>query len=102
MDGGAESDHPALFGIAYGCDPVRIVLPPNPPKGNFDFLVTVPKDPRIALAGGDQEETGLHGPKRNAGHGRARAQGHGSEFTGLEGEHRRKHGYFAEERAGFI
>jgi uncharacterized protein (TIGR03435 family) len=38
-----------LMAIAYNYNPGRIALPFNPPKGNFDFLVTVPKDPQARL-----------------------------------------------------
>ncbi len=47
-----------LFGIAYGCDPVRIVLPPNPPTGNFDFLVTMAKDPESRLQAAIKKKLG--------------------------------------------
>lgn len=41
-----------LLATAYGYNPGRITLPPAPPNRNFDFLVTVPKDPtgRLQLA----------------------------------------------------
>jgi uncharacterized protein (TIGR03435 family) len=38
-----------LMAIAYTNNPGRIALPFDPPKGNFDFLVTVPKDPQARL-----------------------------------------------------
>ena len=38
-----------LIATAYSYNPGRIALPFNPPKGNFDFLVTVPKDPEAHL-----------------------------------------------------
>jgi uncharacterized protein (TIGR03435 family) len=38
-----------LIAIAYGYNPGRITLPFDPPKGNFDFLVTVPKEPQAHL-----------------------------------------------------
>src|SRR5208282_3215029 len=38
-----------LMAIAYSYNPGRIALPFDPPKGNFDFLVTVPKDPQTRL-----------------------------------------------------
>ena len=38
-----------LMAIAYSYNPGRIALPFDPPNGNFDFLVTVPKDPQTRL-----------------------------------------------------
>lgn len=38
-----------LMAIAYSYNPGRIALPFDPPKGSFDFLVTVPKDPQMRL-----------------------------------------------------
>lgn len=38
-----------LIATAYSHNPGRITLPSDPPKGNFDFLVTVPKDPQTRL-----------------------------------------------------
>jgi uncharacterized protein (TIGR03435 family) len=38
-----------LIATAYSYNPGRIALPPNPPKGNYDYLVTVPKDPEARL-----------------------------------------------------
>lgn len=38
-----------LIAAAYGYNPGRIALPPDAPKGNFDYLVTVPKDPEARL-----------------------------------------------------
>jgi uncharacterized protein (TIGR03435 family) len=38
-----------LIATAYSYDPAHIMLPPDAPKGNFDYLVTVPKDPPTRL-----------------------------------------------------
>jgi uncharacterized protein (TIGR03435 family) len=38
-----------LIAIAFSHNPGRIVLPLNAPKGNYDYLVTVPKDPQARL-----------------------------------------------------
>jgi uncharacterized protein (TIGR03435 family) len=38
-----------LMAIAFSYNPGRIALPFDPPKGNFDFLVTVSKDPQAQL-----------------------------------------------------
>jgi hypothetical protein len=38
-----------LIATAYSYNQGRIALPPNPPKGNYDFLVTVPQDPEAHL-----------------------------------------------------
>ena len=38
-----------LIATAYSYNAGRIVLPFDPPKGNFDFLVTVPKEPEAHL-----------------------------------------------------
>lgn len=38
-----------LIATAYSYNPGRIALPINPPQGNYDFLVTVPKDPEAHL-----------------------------------------------------
>jgi uncharacterized protein (TIGR03435 family) len=38
-----------LIAIAYSYNPGRISLPVGLPKNNFDFLVTVPKDPEARL-----------------------------------------------------
>jgi len=38
-----------LMALAYRCEPGRVTLPPDAPKGNYDFLVTVPKDPQERL-----------------------------------------------------
>ncbi len=38
-----------LIAVAYGHNPGRITLPSGAPKGNFDYLVTVPKDPLMQL-----------------------------------------------------
>jgi len=38
-----------LIAIAYSYNPGRISLPVGAPKNNFDFLVTVPKDPEAGL-----------------------------------------------------
>ena len=39
-----------LMATAYNnYDPAHIMLPPDAPKGNFDYLVTVPKDPEAHL-----------------------------------------------------
>jgi len=38
-----------LIATAYSYNPGRIALPPNAPKGSYDFLVTVPKDPQARL-----------------------------------------------------
>jgi uncharacterized protein (TIGR03435 family) len=39
----------AVIQMAYRCNSSRIVLPPNPPKDNFDFLVTVSDKPEERL-----------------------------------------------------
>jgi len=41
-----------LISVAYSYNPGRIALPAGAPKGNYDFLVTFPKDPtgRLQLA----------------------------------------------------
>lgn len=38
-----------LIAIAYSYNPGHITLPPGAPKENFDYLVTVPKDPAARL-----------------------------------------------------
>jgi uncharacterized protein (TIGR03435 family) len=38
-----------LMATAYSCNAGRVALPSDAPKGNFDFLVTVPKDPQARL-----------------------------------------------------
>jgi uncharacterized protein (TIGR03435 family) len=38
-----------LIAMAYGSNPGRVALPVGAPKNNFDFLVTVPKDPEPHL-----------------------------------------------------
>jgi len=38
-----------VIAMAYSYNPGRIALPSDAPKGNFDFLVTVPKDPQARL-----------------------------------------------------
>jgi uncharacterized protein (TIGR03435 family) len=38
-----------VIASAYSCSPDRIVLPPDAPKGEYDFLVTVPGQPNEHL-----------------------------------------------------
>jgi uncharacterized protein (TIGR03435 family) len=38
-----------LIAMAYGQNPSRVVLPPDAPKGNYDFLVTVADNPEEQL-----------------------------------------------------
>ena len=38
-----------LIATAYSCNAGRVALPSDAPKGNFDFLVTVPNDPQARL-----------------------------------------------------
>jgi uncharacterized protein (TIGR03435 family) len=38
-----------LIATAYSYNPGRVALPVGAPKGNYDFLVTVPKDPQAQL-----------------------------------------------------
>jgi uncharacterized protein (TIGR03435 family) len=38
-----------LIATAYSYNPGRVALPPSAPKRNYDFLVTVPKDPEARL-----------------------------------------------------
>ena len=38
-----------LMATAYSYNPGRIALPASAPKGNYDYLVTVLKDPRVRL-----------------------------------------------------
>jgi uncharacterized protein (TIGR03435 family) len=52
-----------LFATAYSYNPGRIALPPNPPKGNFDFLVTVPKDPEVRLQAAIKRKLGYTAQK---------------------------------------
>lgn len=39
----------SLMATAYSYNPARVALAADAPKGNFDFLVTVPKDPQARL-----------------------------------------------------
>jgi uncharacterized protein (TIGR03435 family) len=48
-----------LIATAYSYDLGRIVLPPNAPKGNFDYLVTVPKDPEARLQSAIRRKLGF-------------------------------------------
>src|SRR5262249_7565263 len=43
---------------AWDCNPVRVVLPPEAPKGNFDFLVTTESDARQRLQRAIQKQLG--------------------------------------------
>jgi len=47
-----------LIATAYQFSPGRIALPPDAPKGNFDFLVTVPQDPETRLQSAIRRKTG--------------------------------------------
>jgi len=47
-----------LIATAYQYSPGRIALPPDAPKVNFDFLVTVPKDPEAHLQSAIRRKTG--------------------------------------------
>ena len=46
---GRNFDLQQLMAMAYRCEPGRVTLPSDAPKGNYDFLVTVPKDPHERL-----------------------------------------------------
>ena len=63
-----------LIAVAYAYNPGRIALPPDAPKGNFDYLVTVSKDTRSTPAIGHPPEDGLHRAGGNARYAGARAQ----------------------------
>ena len=47
-----------LIAIAYSYNPGRISLPVGLPKNNFDFLVTVPKDPEAGLRSAIRKKLG--------------------------------------------
>ena len=47
-----------LIAIAYSYNPGRIALPLGAPKNNFDFLVTVPKDPQPRLQSAIRKKLG--------------------------------------------
>ena len=47
-----------LIATAYQYSPGRIALPSGAPKGNFDFLVTVPRDPEKRLQSVIRRKTG--------------------------------------------
>lgn len=47
-----------LIAVAYGHNPGRITLPPDAPKGNFDYLVTMPKDPETQLQAAIRRQLG--------------------------------------------
>jgi uncharacterized protein (TIGR03435 family) len=49
-----------MLAEAYNCDPGRVVLPADAPKGHFDFLVTTPET-RKHLRTAIQKETGYAG-----------------------------------------
>jgi uncharacterized protein (TIGR03435 family) len=46
---GRNVTFPMLIAVAYGYNPGRIKLPATAPTGNFDFLVTSPKEPEARL-----------------------------------------------------
>jgi uncharacterized protein (TIGR03435 family) len=52
-----------LMAVAYGTDLGHIVLPPNPPQGNFDFLVTVSNDPEARLQAAIKKKLGYTAQK---------------------------------------
>ncbi len=47
-----------LIATAYSRNPGRVALPLDAPKGNFDFLVTVPKDPETRLQSAIRQKLG--------------------------------------------
>jgi len=47
-----------LIALAYSYNPGRISLPAGAPKNNFDFLVTVPKDPEAGLQSAIRKKLG--------------------------------------------
>jgi len=47
-----------LIAVAYQYSPGRIVFPPDAPKGNFDLLVTVSKDPEAHLQAAVRQKLG--------------------------------------------
>jgi uncharacterized protein (TIGR03435 family) len=47
-----------VMAMAYQCNPSRIVPPPTKPKGNFDFLVTVPDPSQKRFKAAIQEKLG--------------------------------------------
>ncbi len=75
-----------LISIAYSYNSGRIALPFNPPKGNFDFLVTVSKDPQARLQSAIRRKLGYTARCGNAGHARARTQGYRPGLAGIENQ----------------
>jgi uncharacterized protein (TIGR03435 family) len=47
-----------VFAVAYHQSPSRVILPPDAPKTNFDFLVTVTSDTRASLRAAIRETLG--------------------------------------------
>jgi uncharacterized protein (TIGR03435 family) len=52
-----------LMAAAYSYNPGRIALPPNAPKHNFDFLVTVPTSPQERLQAAIKRKLGYTAQK---------------------------------------
>jgi len=52
-----------FIALAYAYNLGRIALPPNPPKGNFDFLVTMPNDPEPHLQAAIKKKLGYTAQK---------------------------------------
>jgi uncharacterized protein (TIGR03435 family) len=52
-----------LMATAYGGSPGRIVLPAGAPKGDYDYLVTVTKDPEARLQAAIQKKLGYTAQK---------------------------------------
>ena len=52
-----------LIALAYGNNPGRIVLPPDAPKINYDFLVTVPEDPQAKMQAAIKRKLGYTAEK---------------------------------------
>jgi uncharacterized protein (TIGR03435 family) len=47
-----------LIAAAYNHNVGRVALPANPPKGNYDYLVTVPEDPEARLQSAIRKKLG--------------------------------------------
>ena len=47
-----------LLGTAYGQNPSRVIVPPDAPKTNFDFLVTINHEPRPRLQAAIRKKLG--------------------------------------------
>lgn len=52
-----------LIALAYGDNPGRVASPPDAPKVNYDFLVTVPEDPQARLQAAVKRKLGYTAEK---------------------------------------